>query len=61
MVGPDGESRKVVGPPWRFSRTPAKLERWTPKLGEHNERVFGELLGLAREEIEELVQAKVIY
>lgn len=61
MHGPDGESRKVVGPPWRFSRTPAKLERWTPKLGEHNEYVFGELLGLQRKEIEELVQAKVIY
>lgn len=61
MAGPNGESRKVVGPPWRFSRTPAKLERWTPKLGEHNEYVFGELLGLPREEIEELVQAKVIY
>lgn len=61
MVGPNGESRKVVGPPWRFSRTPAKLERWTPKLGEHNHYVFGELLGLSPEEIENLVQAKVIY
>lgn len=61
MVGPDGELRKVVGPPWRFSRTPAKLERWTPKLGEHNEYVFGELLGLTGQEIEELVAAKVIY
>ncbi len=61
MVGPDGESRKVVGPPWRFSRTPAKLDRWTPRLGEHNHYVFGDLLGLSREEIEELVAAKVIY
>jgi len=61
MVGPEGESRQVVGPPWRFSRTPAKLEGWTPKLGEHNHYVFGELLGLSREEIEELVAAKVIY
>lgn len=61
MAGPDGESRKVVGPPWRFSRTPAKLERWTPKLGEHNQYVFGELLGLSADEIEELVASKVIY
>lgn len=61
MAGPDGESRKVVGPPWRFSRTPAKLERWTPKLGEHNQYVFGELLGLSAGEIEELVASKVIY
>jgi benzylsuccinate CoA-transferase BbsF subunit/CoA:oxalate CoA-transferase len=61
MRGPDGESRNVVGPPWRFSRTPATLERWTPKLGEHNDYVFGELLGLPRGEIEELVSSKVIY
>jgi crotonobetainyl-CoA:carnitine CoA-transferase CaiB-like acyl-CoA transferase len=61
MAGPDGELRKVVGPPWRFSRTPVKLERWTPKLGEHNEYVFCELLGLGRDELDALVQAKVIY
>ena len=61
MSGPDGESRKVVGPPWRFSRTPASIERWTPKLGEHNEYVFGELLGLSSPEVEALVEAKVIY
>lgn len=61
LTGPQGESRKVVGPPWRFSRTPATLERWTPALGEHNQYVFGELLGLGREEIEALVAEKVIY
>ncbi len=61
MAGPEGESRKVVGPPWRFSRTPARLERWTPKLGEHNQYVFGELLGLSGGDIDELIAAKVIY
>lgn len=61
ISGPEGESRKVVGPPWRFSRTPAKLDRWTPKLGEHNEYVFCELLGLERAELDELTRAKVIY
>src|SRR6185436_14664506 len=45
MAGPNGESRQVVGPPWRFSRTPAAITRWTPQLGEHNDYVFGELLG----------------
>jgi crotonobetainyl-CoA:carnitine CoA-transferase CaiB-like acyl-CoA transferase len=61
MTAPDGKSRKVVGPPWQFSRTPAKLETGTPGLGEHNQYVFGELLGLSSGEIEELVQSKVIY
>jgi crotonobetainyl-CoA:carnitine CoA-transferase CaiB-like acyl-CoA transferase len=60
-VGPEGEARKVVGPPWRLSRTPAKLDGWTPKLGEHNHYVFGQLLGLSDEEIEELIAARVIY
>ena len=60
MLGPKGESRKVVGPPWRFSRTPAKHERWTPQLGEHNHYVFGDLLGMGAQEIEELIAAKVI-
>jgi crotonobetainyl-CoA:carnitine CoA-transferase CaiB-like acyl-CoA transferase len=61
MRGPEGETRKVVGPPWRFGRTPTQYERWTPKLGEHNQYVFGELLGLSAGEIEELVVSKVIY
>jgi benzylsuccinate CoA-transferase BbsF subunit len=61
LTSPEGESRKVVGPPWRFSRTPAGLETWTPKMGEHNEYVFGELLGMAKSELETLVRDKVIY
>ncbi len=61
MTSPQGETRSVVGPPWRFSRSPAALERWTPALGEHNDYVFGELLGLSRARIEELVATKVIY
>jgi crotonobetainyl-CoA:carnitine CoA-transferase CaiB-like acyl-CoA transferase len=61
LVSAEGESRSVVGPPWRFSRTPADLDRWTPKLGEHNNYVFGDLLGLSKARIEELVAAKVIF
>lgn len=56
-----GETRKVVGPPWLFSRTPARLKSWTPDLGQHNQYVFGELLGMANEEIEMLKREKVIY
>lgn len=61
MTGPEGEVRQVVGPPWRFSKTPARLERWTPKLGEHNEYVFGEVLGLSQAEIGTLIKERVIY
>jgi crotonobetainyl-CoA:carnitine CoA-transferase CaiB-like acyl-CoA transferase len=33
----------------------------SPTLGEHNEYVFGELLGLSRYEIARLVEEQVIY
>jgi crotonobetainyl-CoA:carnitine CoA-transferase CaiB-like acyl-CoA transferase len=56
-----GETRKVVGPPWLLSRTPGELKSWTPDLGEHNQYVFGELLGIAGDEIEMLKHEKVIY
>jgi len=61
LNSPEGQSRKVVGPPWRFSRTPGSLDTWTPKLGEHNQYVFGDLLGLTRDEIDTLIREKVIY
>ena len=61
LTGPQAETRKVVGPPWRFSRTPASIEHWTPDLGAHNQYVFGELLGLDEREIENLVAARVIH
>ncbi len=38
----------------RFSRTPAHRDRPGPRLGEANEYVFGELLGMSQGEIEEL-------
>ena len=60
LPGSEGGARDIVGPPWLFSRTPAVLTRGTPELGEHNEYVFGELLGLTAGEIRELIDAKVI-
>ncbi len=61
LTGPDGETRKVVGAPWRFSRSQTGTTGWSPHMGEHNDYVFGELLGLPRDEIEALVADKVIY
>lgn len=51
----------VLGPPWRFSGTPAKVEKASPLMGEHNEYVFGEILGMSNAEIERLVDDQVIY
>ncbi len=47
--------------PWKLSETPAKIKRAAPLLGEHNEYVFGELLGMPKEEITRLIKEKIIY
>jgi len=51
----------VVGPPWRFSETPARVIRSSPLIGEHNEYVFGELLGMSSKEIASLMDEEIIY
>jgi len=51
----------IVGAPWRMSATPASIHRAAPLLGEHNDYVLGELLGLSKAERERLIAAKVVY
>ncbi len=51
----------VIEPPWRLSDTPAGIRRHAPLLGEHNEHIFGQLLGMSLEEIGELEKEEVIY
>ncbi len=51
----------VLSPPWRLSATPASIRRHAPSLGEHSERIFGELLGMSPEEIEALKKEEAIY
>jgi crotonobetainyl-CoA:carnitine CoA-transferase CaiB-like acyl-CoA transferase len=45
---------RVDGLPVHFSRTDWEIRRGAPCLGEHNEEVLGELLGLSREAVAEL-------
>ena len=56
-----GERQRAVTPPWRFSETPARIDGWTPDLGQHNTDVFSGILGLAPEEVRELEEAKIIW
>jgi benzylsuccinate CoA-transferase BbsF subunit len=53
-------SRIELGPPWRLSDTPAAIRRPSPLLGEHNNYVLGQLLGMPDQEIEELVREGVV-
>jgi crotonobetainyl-CoA:carnitine CoA-transferase CaiB-like acyl-CoA transferase len=52
--------RPILGAPWRFSGGDAAITHGAPRLGEHNAYVYGDILGLTAEQIEELVQAGVI-
>jgi crotonobetainyl-CoA:carnitine CoA-transferase CaiB-like acyl-CoA transferase len=51
---------RVDGLPVHLSRTDWSITRGAPCLGEHNDQVFGELLGLAPEEIDALRAEGVI-
>ncbi len=54
-------SQVVFGVPWHFSKTPTKVTKAAPVMGESNHYVFGELLGLSDAEIAQLVEEKVIF
>lgn len=57
-----GRERVAVGFPARFSRSDAPaIELGTPGLGEHENYVYGELLGIGKTEYDRLVSDKVIY
>jgi crotonobetainyl-CoA:carnitine CoA-transferase CaiB-like acyl-CoA transferase len=51
---------RVDGIPARFSKTPWRIERPGPCLGEHNEEVFERLLGLSVADVAQLRAEKVV-
>ena len=51
---------RVVNSPIKLSRTPVKLERASPVLGEHTEEVLMNLLGLSKEDLVKLREEKAI-
>ena len=57
---PEFESFEHLAPPFLLSETPAELRRSSPCLGEHNEYVFGQIVGLPPDEIERLQNEGVI-
>ena len=44
----------------RLSKSPVSIRRPAPLLGEHNEYVLGELLGMSTEEIQSLIDDQII-
>ncbi len=51
----------LYGMPWLLSDTPGSVRTAAPLLGQHNDRVLRELLGLPREELERLQDEQVVY
>jgi CoA:oxalate CoA-transferase len=51
---------KVVGSPFKFSRTKVNIESACPDLGEHTEEVLNRLLGIEKEEIENYRKENVL-
>jgi crotonobetainyl-CoA:carnitine CoA-transferase CaiB-like acyl-CoA transferase len=59
---PDGKERAAVGVPMRLSKgAEIGIDRGTPRLGEHEDYVYGELLGMSAAERQALQDAEVIY
>ena len=44
-----------------FSRTPAKITDYSPFLGEHNEDLLEDLLGLDHDTVKKLTESGVLY
>jgi crotonobetainyl-CoA:carnitine CoA-transferase CaiB-like acyl-CoA transferase len=50
-----------VAPPCKFSETPAQVTKAAPQLGENNDYVLRELLGLSKNEVDKLTNDGVLY
>ncbi len=51
----------LYGIHWKLSETPGRVRRAAPLMGQENDRIFGELLGIPDDEVRRLEEQKVIY
>ena len=56
---PEVGKHHVPGPPFKLSETPFELKR-APLVGEHNEYVLKEILGMSDEDMSELIAKEVV-
>jgi benzylsuccinate CoA-transferase BbsF subunit len=57
---PEVGIRKHAGIPWRMSGSPCEVWRAAPVIGQDNEYVYGELLGLSSAQIADLIEREII-
>ncbi|MGE0723329.1 MAG: CaiB/BaiF CoA transferase family protein [Alphaproteobacteria bacterium] len=60
VVHPHFGSERIYATPWRMSATPPRVESSAPILGQDNDYVLGEVLGLPADERKALAEAGVI-
>jgi len=58
---PNVRTERVYGVPWLLGDTLGRMRTSAPTLGQHNEFVFHQLLGLPIARLERLRSEKVIY
>lgn len=46
---------------WNLNQTPSAIRRHAPLMGEHNQQVFCEILGMSAQEVKALEETQVIY
>jgi formyl-CoA transferase len=51
----------LYGMPWLLGSTPGGIRTPAPLLGQHNDYILGELLGLPAGEIERLQSEQIVY
>ena len=60
VTHPEAGTHKYHGVHWKLSKTPGHIRMPAPCFGQHNEQILGGVLGLTKEEIEQLEQETVI-
>ncbi|MDR1604372.1 MAG: CoA transferase [Gracilibacteraceae bacterium] len=55
-----GQKVRYLNIPFALSETPGRIERCSPRLGQHNQEVYAELCGLSVQEITDLQRRKII-
>ena len=57
---PAGGEVRMPGAPCKFTRTPWRIVRGAPHLGEHNKKILGERLGLSEPDLAALAKERII-
>ncbi|MBI4640737.1 MAG: CoA transferase [Candidatus Tectomicrobia bacterium] len=60
MEHPDYGKVKITGSPLKLSKTPGKVEKPAPGIGQHTEEVLTQLLGYTKEEVAKLEEEEVV-